>query len=191
MYQRTFQLRIIGGNLKGKKLFSPQGKTVRPTADRLRETIFNILSDKVPGAVVLDLFSGTGAFGIESLSREAKQAVFVEKSRDALHVIQRNIQAGALEKQTQVIKWDIAKNLNCLRRIPFRYDLVFMDPPYDRDMVQKGLNNLYLSGCVHQEGCIVIEHSASEPIPENTKEFAIFDQRKYGKTLVTFLTNVL
>jgi len=184
-------LRIIGGNLKGKKLFSPPGKKVRPTADRLRESIFNILSFRVPEAVVLDLFSGTGAFGIESLSRGAKHAVFVEKSREALHVIQRNIRANALEKQAQVIKWDIAKNLNCLRRIPFRYDLVFMDPPYDRDMVQKGLRNLYHSDCVNQGGCIVIEHSALEPIPENTKEFAIFDQRQYGKTLVTFLTNVL
>lgn len=184
-------MRIIGGSLKGKKLFSPPGKKVRPTADRLRETIFNILSDKIPGTIVLDLFSGTGAFGIESLSRGAKQAVFVEKSREALHVIQRNIKACALGKQAQVIKWDIAKNLNCLRRIPFRYDLVFMDPPYDRGMVQKGIGNLYHSDCVHQGGCIVIEHSVLEPIPENTKEFAIFDQRKYGKTLVTFLTNVL
>jgi len=184
-------LRIIGGSLKGKKLFSTPGKKVRPTADRLRESIFNILSFKVPGASVLDLFSGTGAFGIESLSRGAKRAVFVEKSRDALSVIKRNIQASALENQSQVIKWDIPINLNCLRRIPFRYDLVFMDPPYNRDMIQKGLRNLYHSGCLNHGGCIVVEHSASEPIPENTTEFVIFDQRKYGKTLVTFLTDVL
>ena len=184
-------MRIIGGSLKGKKLFSIPGKKVRPTADRLRESIFNILSYKVSEAIVLDLFSGTGAFGIESLSRGAKQVVFVEKSRAALSVIKRNIQACALEKQAQVIQWDITKNLNCLRRIPFRYDLVFMDPPYNRDMIQKGLRNLYHSDCVDQGGCIVVEHSASEPIPENTKEFAIFDQRKYGKTLVTFLTDVL
>ena len=184
-------MRIIGGGLKGKKLISIPGKKVRPTADRLRESIFNIISYKVPEAVVLDLFSGTGAFGIESLSRGARQAVFVEKSRGALYVIKRNIQASVLEKQAQVIKWDIAKNLNCLRRIPLRYDLVFMDPPYNRDMIQKGLRNLYHSDCLNQGGYIVVEHSASEPIPENTMEFAIFDQRKYGKTLVTFLTNVL
>lgn len=184
-------MRIIGGSLKGKKLFSIPGKKIRPTADRLRESIFNILSFKVPEAIVLDLFSGTGAFGIESLSRGAKQAVFVEKSRDALYVIKRNIQAGALEKQAQVIKWDITKNLNCIRRIPFRYDLVFMDPPYNRDMIQKGLRNLYRSDCLNRGACIMVEHSASEPIPENTMEFAISNQRKYGKTLVTFLTNVL
>ena len=184
-------MRIIGGSLKRKKLFSIPGKKVRPTADGLRESIFNILSVKVPEAIVLDLFSGTGAFGIESLSRGARQAVFVEKSRDALYVIRRNIRACALEKQAQVIKWDIPKNLNCLQRIPLRYDLVFMDPPYNRDMIQKGLRNLYHSDCLNQGGCIVVEHSASEPIPENTMEFAIFDQRKYGKTLVTFLTNVL
>ena len=184
-------MRIIGGNLKGKKLFSPPGKRVRPTADRLRESIFNILSDKVSEAVVLDLFSGTGAFGIESLSRGAKHAVFVEKSGEALHVIQRNILASSLEKQAQAVKWDIAKNLNCLRRIPFRYDLVFMDPPYNRDIIQKGLRNLYHSNCLEREACIVVEHSALEPVRENAVEFAVFDQRKYGKTLVTFLTNVL
>ena len=184
-------MRIIGGNLKGKKLFSPPGKRVRPTADRLRESIFNILADKVSEAVVLDLFSGTGAFGIESLSRGAKYSVFIEKSKEALKVIQRNLQASSLEKQTQVVKWDIAKNLNCLRRIPFRYDLVFMDPPYNRDMIQKGLRNLYHSNYLTPKTCIMIEHSALEPVVEKAGEFAVFDQRRYGKTLVTFLTNVL
>lgn len=184
-------MRIIGGSLKGKRLFSIPGKKVRPTADRLRESIFNILSFKVPEAVVLDLFAGTGAFGIESLSRGASQSVFVEKSREALGVIKRNIQTSTLETQAQVIKWDIAKNLNCLRRIPLRYDLVFMDPPYNRELVKKGLRSLYLSDCLKQEACIVVEHSASEPVPENTMKFDISDQRQYGKTLVTFLTHVL
>jgi len=184
-------LRIIAGSLKGKKLFSAPGKKVRPTADRLRESIFNILSFRVSEAVVLDLFSGTGAFGIEALSRGARQAVFVEKARAALSVIKRNIQACALENQAQVIQWDIARNLNCLQRILLRYDLVFMDPPYNRDMIQMGLSNLSHSDCINPGGCIVVEHSASEPIPENTGRFAVLDRRKYGKTLVTFLTNVL
>lgn len=140
---------------------------------------------------MLDLFSGTGAFGIEALSRGARQAVFVEKARAALSVIKRNIQACALENQAQVIQWDIARNLNCLQRILLRYDLVFMDPPYNRDMIQMGLSNLSHSDCINPGGCIVVEHSASEPIPENTGRFAVLDRRKYGKTLVTFLTNVL
>lgn len=184
-------MRVIGGSLKGKKLFSIPGKKVRPTADRLRESLFNILSFKVPEAFVLDLFSGTGAFGIESLSRGAQYAVFVEKSDDALYVIKRNIRAAALEGQARVIKWDVLKNLNCLRRIPFKYDLVFMDPPYNREMVQKGLRNLYRCSCLNRGACIVVEHSDSEPIPENEMGFAISDQRRYGKTLVTFLSDVL
>jgi len=184
-------LRIIGGSLKGKKLFSVSGQKVRPTADRLRESIFNILSFKVSDAIVLDLFSGTGAFSIEALSRGAKQAVCVEKSREALYVIKRNIQSCAFEKQIRVIKWDILKNLNCLGRIPLGYDIVFMDPPYNRDMIHKGLSNLYHSDCLNRGGCIVVEHSVSEPIAENIMKFAVFDQRTYGKTLVTFLTDVL
>lgn len=184
-------MRIIGGRLKGKKLFSIPGKKVRPTADRLRESIFNILAFKIPETVVLDLFSGTGAFGIESLSRGARQVVFVEKSRDAAQVIRRNIQACGLEGQVQLLKWDIAKNLNCLRRLPFRYDLVFMDPPYNRGLVQKGLRSLYLSSSLKQGANIVVEHSVAEPILENSTEFSICDQRTYGKTLVTFLTDML
>ena len=184
-------MRIIGGRLKGKKLFSIPGKRVRPTADRLRESIFNILAFKIPETVVLDLFSGTGAFGIESLSRGARQAVFVEKSRDAVHVIRRNIQACALEAQVQVIKWDLAKNLNCLQRTPIKYDLVFMDPPYNRGLVQKGLKSLYLSNSLNRGAIIVVEHSTAEPILENSTEFDISDQRRYGKTLVTFLTDML
>lgn len=165
---------------------------MRPTADRLRESIFNIIAFKVPEAVVLDLFSGTGAFGIEALSRGAKQVVFIEKSWASVSAIQRNIRTFALEAQTRIIRWDIAKSLNCLKRIPLRYDLVFMDPPYNRNMVQMGLRNLYQhSDRLNRGVCVVVEHSVSEPIPENTLEFNTSDQRKYGKTLVTFLTDML
>jgi len=141
---------------------------------------------------VLDLVSGTGAFGIESLSRGAQKVVCIEKSPTALSVIKRNIHAGALEGAAQIIQWDIEKNLNCLQRMPLQYDLVFMDPPYNRGMVLKGLRNLYHQGdCLQPGASVVVEHSVSEPILEDTIKFTIYDQRKYGKTLVTFLTNML
>lgn len=184
-------MRIIGGRFKGRRLFSVTGKTVRPTADRIRESIFNILASKVMDAMVLDLFSGTGALGIEALSRGAREAVFVEKSRTALSAIQRNIQVCAVEGQARVIRWDIAKNLNCLQKMPLTFDLVFMDPPYNCNLIQKGLQNLHSSGCLNRGAWIVVEHGASESIPGTTAEFTRRDQRNYGKTLVTFLTDVL
>ena len=105
-------LRVISGRLKGKKLYSVHGSATRPTADRLRESIFNILSTRVFKAVVLDLFAGTGALGIEALSRGAVSAVFVDNSRKAVSIIRRNITSCAFDQRANIIKWDIKKNLN-------------------------------------------------------------------------------
>jgi len=184
-------LRIIGGNLKGKKLFSIPTQKVRPTADRLRESIFNILSFEIRGAIVLDLFSGTGALGIEALSRGAGRVVFVEKSKAALAVIKRNIQACALENRTQIIKWDIEENLNCIKTIRPAFDLIMMDPPYNKDIINPALLNLHHSRSLQNKARVVVEHNLLEAISEDITGFIISDQRKYGKTLVTFLTYML
>lgn len=184
-------MRIIGGQFRGKRLFAVSGRRVRPTADRLRESIFNIIAAHVPDAVVLDLFAGTGAMGIEALSRGAGAAVFVENSREALAAITRNIHAVVLQQKAQILKWDITRNLNCIRRLPLRFGLVFMDPPYNQDMVRKGLHNLCRCDCLERDALVVVEHSILEPIPENLARLAVADERRYGKTLVTFLTSVV
>lgn len=184
-------MRIVGGNFKGKKLYSITGRKIRPTADRLRESIFNILSTQVQGSNVLDLFSGTGALGIEALSRGARRVVFVEKSQIALSVIRRNVRACALEKRVKIISWDIEKNLNCIESDTPAFDLVFMDPPYNRSIIPTALLNLHKSRSVKKAACIIVEHSILEPILENHAAFIISDQRKYGKSLVTFLTYVI
>ncbi len=180
-------LRIIGGDLKRKKLHSPRGSMIRPSADRLRESIFNILSLRIQKTVVLDLFAGTGAFGIEALSRGAKFVVFIDKDQNSLSTIKRNIQSCDLLNKTKVIKWDIIKNLNCINAFKPDFNLVFMDPPYNRNIIQPALFNLLHSCSLKRGACIVIEHSVLEPIPKDNLEFKIADQRKYGKTLVTFL----
>jgi len=189
-------LRIISGKFKGKKLHSVRGLTIRPTADRLRESIFNILSHGVLNAVVLDLFAGTGALGMEALSRGAESAVFVDNNPEALSVIQRNITSCSFGKQARIIKWDIKKNLNCLKSAGGAFDLVFMDPPYNRDMVKPALFNLEQSGSLKKGARIVVEHivvehSPLEPIPDPVFMFEVEDRRKYGKTLVSFLTYMI
>ena len=124
-------MRIIGGELKGRKLISVRGHHTRPTADRTREAIFNILGSRVHGAMVLDLFAGTGALGIESISRGAERVVFIDTYKRAISVLQRNIDAFSLGKKTTVIQWNILKNLDCIQSIDHAVDLVFMDPPYN------------------------------------------------------------
>ena len=188
---RTTILRIIGGNLKAKKLHSARGKVIRPTSDRLRESIFNILSFHDRQAVVLDLFAGTGALGIEALSRGAKSAVFIDIYNGALSVIERNIKACELENKSKIIKWDIIKNLNCIKSDKATFNLIFIDPPYNRRFLQPTLHNLRKVGSVKKGACLIIEHSLLEPIPLDFPEYELQNQRKYGKSLVSFLTYIV
>ena len=180
-------LRIIGGELKGKKLYTIPGTLIRPTSDRLRESIFNILSYLVKGAVVLDLFAGTGALGIEALSRGAKSAVFIDNNKKALSVVERNIQSCAVDNMSQIIRWNIVKNLNCIKSVDSKFNLVFMDPPYNKGLIEPSLINLYDSGSLGKDACIIVEHTPFEPVPGDCKQFELADQRKYGKTLISFI----
>lgn len=180
-------LRIISGELKGKRLFSPKGIKIRPTADRIRENIFNILSSRILNSVVLDLFAGTGALGIEALSRGASFAIFIDTDNDALSVIGKNIAACGLQGRIQIIRADIVKNnIAPNNRLP-PVNLVFMDPPYNNNLIKPALINLSSSRLLQKNSLIIIEHALEETLPEFFLEYKISDQRRYGKTLVSFL----
>ena len=184
-------LRIVGGGLKGKKLHTVRGKAIRPTSDRLRESIFNILSFRVQGAVVLDMFAGTGALGIEALSRGAESAVFVDKSKTALSVIERNIRSCSFDNKAKIIKCNVIKGLNCIRLTGPVFNLVFIDPPYNRNIIKPALHKLCGKKSLEKGACIIVEHTAQEPIPEDLLAFEITDQRRYGKTVVSFLNYMI
>jgi 16S rRNA (guanine966-N2)-methyltransferase len=180
-------IRIIGGELKGRKLATVRGIKTRPTADRVRESIFNILGDSVRGARVLDLYAGTGAMGIEALSRGAESVLFADDHRAALAAIEKNIKTCSLQSRADMIKWNILNNLNIIRSHRPAFNLVFLDPPYNKNLIQPTLSNLAISRCLEDGSRLTLEHSPREPIPENLPGFKIFDQRRYGKTLVSFL----
>jgi 16S rRNA (guanine966-N2)-methyltransferase len=182
-------LRIIGGEFKGRRLFSVKGFQVRPTKDRHRESIFNMISQNLADAMVLDLFAGTGALGIEALSRGADFAVFVDNYPNALATISKNIQACHLESRAKILKWNILNNLNCLKS--YTFDLVLMDPPYNIGAVSPVLLNLQQCKCLKNKALIVVEHSLDEPFPDKFNSFRLYDQRRYGKTLVSFLNFML
>ena len=184
-------MRIIAGMLKRKKLAALSGESIRPTSDRVRESIFNICASKIDDSVVLDLFSGTGAFAIESLSRGARFAVLIDSSVQSIAIIKKNITACRLNNRVNVINWDILKNLNCLNSLQLSFDLIFMDPPYNKDAVAPTLNNLSAAKALNPGATVIIEHSLSELIPEDLANFVVADQRKYGKTLVSFLNYMI
>ena len=184
-------LRVIGGKLRGRRLRSVKGYRTRPTADRIREALFSILSKRVAGAVVLDLFAGTGALGIEAMSRGAESAVFIDIDTRAARIIEQNIDACSLASRTRCIRWDIVKNLNCLLPYPQMFDLVLMDPPYDRNMILPSVVNLLRSACLKPNAWIVVEHGSRDAVSQGSVPLSLIDQRRYGKTLVSFLTNVI
>jgi 16S rRNA (guanine(966)-N(2))-methyltransferase RsmD len=184
-------LRIIGGTLRGKKLRPLRGMNIRPTTDFVRESIFNILADRVQGAVVLDLFAGTGTLGIEALSRGAASATFVDNRRQAIGNILENVAACHLAEQTQILKRDISRGLGFLKATGRTFDLVFMDPPYEKGFVVKTLESLGRCHCVGSNACVVAEHSLREELPGKAGGFQQTRKRKYGNTLVSFYESVL
>lgn len=184
-------LRVIAGELKGRKLRTTPGLKTRPTADRTREAVFNILGAAVRGAHVLDVFAGTGAFGIEAVSRGAASAVFIEIGRAALGALAGNIQACGLAERVAVLRWDAGRNLNCLNNREPKFNLIFLDPPYGRGLVRPALLNLHAAGCLENGACLVVEHGADDPFPEVGAFYPLRDRRRYGKTLVTFLNYVI
>lgn len=180
-------LRIIGGALKRKKINSVEGMHTRPTSDRVRESIFNILFDRTRGRRVLDLFAGTGAMGIEALSRGASSCTFMDNSRDALSVLKKNIESLNLKNQATIIPWDIRKNLFCVNDFKAFFDLVFMDPPYHSDLILPTLDHMKTSSVLKNEAIIVVEHAMDEPLPSDIPGYIKIDERRYGKTGISIL----
>jgi 16S rRNA (guanine(966)-N(2))-methyltransferase RsmD len=181
-------MRIITGTSRGRKLVTLRNQSLRPTSDRVKESIFNILKDKVEGRMVLDLFAGTGNLGIEALSRGAKSAVFVEKGRQALRLIQRNLAQLGLEGRSEVLPKDVSRAIGILKQRGECFDLILMDPPYQKGLVQNTLTKLSSHPIYHRSSILVIEHNRREPLPHDTGGWDLTRQRRIGDTVVSFLT---
>ncbi len=180
-------LRIIGGSLRGRKLSVARGAVTRPTANRSREAIFNILYTRVRGSAALDLFAGSGAMGIEALSRGAEHAVFLDNNRAVCATLRKNIISCGVESESTVVQCDALKKLDFIKRIRPCFNIVFIDPPYHGELIQPALENLVRWELLEKKSDIIVEHSVSEAIPKGMASFIIADQRKYGKSRVTFL----
>jgi 16S rRNA (guanine966-N2)-methyltransferase len=184
-------VRIISGYLRGRRLAAVPGLATRPTTDRTREALFNILGPSVANRQVLDLFSGTGALAIEALSRGAQGALLVDNSQKALATIRKNIAACGLAGIATVRRFDLRRRLTLFAAYRNCFDLVFMDPPYGRHLIDSTLDRLHDSGTLAQKALIVAEHHVDDPLTPGAMRFSLEDQRQYGKTLVSFLTYML
>ena len=168
--------------LAGRRLRAPRGAAVRPTSDRVRESVFGRLPD-LEGARVLDLFAGTGALGIEALSRGAASAAFVERARPALACLEENLAGLGLAERARVVRGAVLPALARLAREGARFDLVLMDPPYGAPDAAPALHALARTGLLAPAGTLVLETSRRHP-PDRVPGLALADERLYGDTLV-------
>lgn len=175
-------MRVITGKARGVALKTPDGLLTRPTTDRVKEAMFSIIQFDLPGAVVLDLFAGTGQLGIEALSRGAKRAVFVDKSEDACKLIRENLRRTKLEKEGSVVRAD---HLDHLRRCKEKFDIILLDPPYAEVFLENSLKLITEIDILRYGGIIVTERPLGKDLPWTFSGYTRSKDYKYGKTLLT------
>jgi 16S rRNA (guanine966-N2)-methyltransferase len=181
-------MRIVSGKFKGRRLHAPSSQAIRPTSDRLRETLFNVLlhsfDDCIKGARVLDLFAGTGALGIEALSRGANFCLFVDQNAEARGLIRANIEALELTGVTKLFKRDATTLGNVGTIDPF--DLVFCDPPYGKGWGERALESAKDGGWLKKTALLILEEEKNAPLAL-TSQFKIVDRRIAGDTQLVFV----
>ena len=184
-------MRIISGLARGRKLAPPpaQEKSIRPTSDRAREALFNILGKHVTDANVLDLFAGTGALGLESFSRNANCVVFVDNNRLAIKLIQKNIaiclKGLSGKNDFRIIKQDLIKGAPLKRlckEYPHGFDLIFIDPPYSKNISSATLKALNKSSLLTHNGLLIVEERYNVDLPSDFSHLILTDKRLYGET---------
>ncbi len=179
-------MRVITGKARGRNLLTLEGEDVRPTTDRTKEAMFSSIQFEIEGARVLDLFAGSGQLGIEALSRGAAGAVFIEKNKQALEIVKKNLQAVSLAKNAIVLNTDAETYLTTTRE---KFSFIFMDPPYARGILQRMLP--FAENVCEENGAIICEHPYGEELPEKLDAMEIYRTYKYGKTAVTVYRRVM
>jgi len=179
-------LRVISGSARGRKLKVPAGLAVRPTADRVKEALFNILRDQVPGCRFLDLFAGSGSIGIEALSRGAGAAVFVETNHRHAAMIKENLKATGLEQCARLIPAKVAEALRLLAEEGQAFNLIFLDPPYLKNLEAVTMADIDRYQLLKPEGLIIVESSKRDCLPESVDSLKLLRTEKYGDTLLSF-----
>ena len=181
-------MRIISGTAKGTKLYTLDGLTTRPTLDRVKESLFNIIYDKIEDSVVLDLFSGSGAIGLEFASRGAKKVYLCDKSKEACKIIEKNIEKTHLAEKVELFNTDF---LNTIKKLENKkVDIVYLDPPYKTDFIEMSIKELIKANILEENTIIIAETDEKDRIIKNIeeiKEIQIIDQRKYGRANILFL----
>jgi len=176
-------MRVIGGKYRGRRLKTIEGLAVRPTSDRLRETLFNILAPHIKDSRFLDLCAGSGAVGIEALSRGASHVTFVDQSRRACSAIQINLDTIGITSEATIINKDA---VSALKHLTLKFDIIFFDPPYESDAYDRVLRELGESDLPASDAVVVVEHRAKHPPERTFGRLEIYRTVKQGESSLAF-----
>jgi 16S rRNA (guanine(966)-N(2))-methyltransferase RsmD len=186
-------MRVIGGTARGRRLLAPRGLDTRPTSDKVKEALFSILAGMLgpfDGSAVLDIFAGTGSLGIEAVSRGADRAVFIDAGREAAAVITKNLETTGFADRGRVFVQDFRAAITRLERAGEKFQIAFLDPPYGKGLLAKGLEQLGESTLLDEGAVVVAELSSREEIETAFGSLRQCDRRVYGDTALTFFTMI-
>ena len=182
-------MRVISGSARGTKLNSIDSLSTRPTLDRVKEPLFSILNFRLDNAIVLDLFSGSGALGLESISRGANQAYLCDKSREEINIIKKNVEKTREKEKVEIVFKNYTSALQEFVIKNIKFDIVFLDPPYETDFAKTATEIILNNNLLNKDGIIVIETDNKEKVINSLKDInvKIYDERKYGRVTLLFL----
>ena len=183
-------MRIIAGKAKGTKLYTLEGENTRPTLDRVKESLFNIIQNEIQDSIFLDVFSGSGAIGLEAISRGAKKAILCDKSKEACRIIKKNIEKTHALENIELYQTDFKEVLR--NKIHEKLDIVFLDPPYKTDFAVDAVKIIIERNLLNQNAIMIIETDDSNRLLEKLKNIncEIIDIRKYGRAYLIFLKRI-
>ena len=183
-------MRIIAGKARGTKLYTLEGENTRPTLDRVKESLFNIIQNQIQGSIFLDLFSGSGAIGLEAVSRGAKKAILCDRSKQACAIIKKNIEKTHFLDNIELYNMDFKEVLK--NKITEKVDIIFLDPPYKTDFAIEALKIILEEDVSKENATMIIETDDSDKIIANLKKMdcEIEDIRKYGRAYLIFLKRI-
>ena len=179
-------MRVISGKARGLKLNTPKNEDVRPTTDRVKESLFNIINGYIIDGDVLDLFAGTGSLGIECLSRGANKCVFVDINKTSIDIVKSNIKKARVEDNAEILNIDYKSAIERVKNKNYKFDIIFMDPPYYENMFIDSLKKIDESDILKDDGIIVVEHDTKQKFPESIGKLIKDRSKKYGNTTLTF-----
>ena len=180
-------MRIISGTARGTKLQTLEGQTTRPTLDRVKESLFNIIQNEIIDSNFLDVFSGSGAIGLEAASRGAKKVILCDKSKDAINIINKNIEKTHLKEKVELYNLDYETLLK--NKIKEKMDIIYIDPPYNSDFAIKSVEHIISKKIADENSTIIIETDNEEKLLKELKktDIEVIDKRRYGRATLIFI----